>query len=110
MSNLLERLKARRYSGLNLFTNAVGAAGCAAAPAVVMPPQEFKSGTYTIGGPDKDIEEAIARIERLEGYAERLERIITREAAGRDQRWLESALRIAKQEELGAENGEGAAP
>lgn len=67
MSDLTERLKARIHAP-TFYTHAVGVAGCAAYPAVFQAqPQHFTgtTGTLTVG-PDKDLLEAVARIEEME--------------------------------------------
>jgi hypothetical protein len=61
MTDLLDRLRKRQNPGLSLVTmpgNLNAAAACAVLPGV-------QSGTFTIGGADADIVEAIAEIERL---------------------------------------------
>jgi hypothetical protein len=61
MSDILDRLRARVHP--HFFTNAVAAnlGACAVNPAVI----HAQTGTVTIGGPDKDMQDAIAEIERL---------------------------------------------
>lgn len=71
---LIERLKKRISPTPGFYVNAVGIAGCAAAPAVMQMPQQVGSGytgTFTIGGPDVDMQAAVARIEALESALER---------------------------------------
>lgn len=67
MTDLLDRLKKRVYPYSTI--HAVGGV----AGAISLPIQQ--SGTYTVGGPDKDMQDAVARIEELE---EAMRRIVQR--------------------------------
>lgn len=69
MSDLLDRLRKRIYPNQWYQTVAIGALHGQANP------QTVQSGTFTIGGPDKDLQEAVARIDALEANLTELLRL-----------------------------------